>query len=176
MHVFWQKGYKGASLQNLLDEMGIGKGSFYATFGSKRELFLEALKHYGETKAMVRETADLLANAPAKVAIKRVFDRVIDRALNKQRGCLFGKASLEFWQSDPDVAREVARGVKRVEDAFYQVIVRGQQQAEIAADRDAKVLAHFLAGVFYGLQVIGSTNPDPQTLEDMASTAIAALG
>jgi len=27
MHVFWQKGYKGASLQNLLDEMGIGKGA-----------------------------------------------------------------------------------------------------------------------------------------------------
>lgn len=176
MHVFWQKGYKGASLQNLLDEMGIGKGSFYATFGSKRGLFLKALKHYGETKAMVRETRDILVNAPPKTAIKQVFDRVIDRALTKQRGCLFGKTGLEFWQSDPDVAKEVTRGVKRVEEAFYQVIVRGQEQAEIAGDRDARALAHFLTGIFYGLQVVASTNPDRQTLENMASTAIASLG
>lgn len=175
MQVFWKKGYKGASLQNLLDEMGIGKGSFYATFGSKRELFLQALKHFGDTKSIIHTAADLVAKAPAKVAIRQIFDRVIDRGLTKQRACFFGKTGFEFWQSDPDVAQEVTRGVKNVEDAFHEVLLRGQKEGEIPLDRDITRLSRFLTGVFYGLQVIASTNPDRRVLEDMAKTAMAAL-
>lgn len=173
MHVFWQNGYKGTSLQNLLDEMGIGKGSFYATFGSKRELFLQVLKHYGDTRSMVHETADLLENAPANVAIRQLFDRLIDRSLNKQRACLFGKTGFEFWQNDPEVAQQVARGVNHVEETFEQVILRGQKQDGISSELDVKALARYLTGVFYGLQVMSSTNPDRQTLEDVASTAMS---
>ncbi|MGR9108567.1 MAG: TetR/AcrR family transcriptional regulator [Gammaproteobacteria bacterium] len=175
MQVFWQKGYKGASLQNLLDEMGIGKGSFYATFGSKRELFLQALKHFGDTKSIVHAIADLLRNTPAKETIRRIFDRVIDNGLTKQRVCLFAKTGFEFWQCDPDVAQEVVRGVKSLEDAFREVLLRGQNEGEIPLDRDVTQSARFLTGVFYGLQVIARTNPDRQFLEDIASTALEAI-
>ncbi|MDP1940610.1 MAG: TetR/AcrR family transcriptional regulator [Gallionella sp.] len=49
MEVFWRKGYKGASMTELLAAMGIGKGSFYAAFGSKHELYLQALRHFRDT-------------------------------------------------------------------------------------------------------------------------------
>lgn len=175
MQVFWQKGYKGASLQNLLDEMGIGKGSFYATFGSKRELFLQALKHFGDTESIVHAITDLLRDTPAKETIWRIFNRVIDNGLTKQRICFFAKTGFEFWQCDPDVAQEVARGVKTLEDAFREVLLRGQKDGDIPLDRDVTQLARFLTGVFYGLQVVVRTNPDRRVLEDIASTAMAAL-
>lgn len=175
MHVFWEKGYKGASMKNLLDEMEIGKGSFYATFGSKRELFLEVLKHFGETKAMVRQAAGILANEPAKVAISVILNRVIDRAVNKQRACLFGKTAFEIWGDDPDVEKQVSMGVKRVEDAFYSALLRGQERGEIPKDRDAKALANYLTGIFYGLQVMARANPDRQSLESVVSTALTVL-
>lgn len=173
MNVFWSKGYKGASLQDLLDEMGIGKGSFYAAFGSKHELFIDALRHFGETKA--RQVTDLLADPPAKMAVARVFDRIIDGALTNRRGCMFGKAAFEFWQSDPQVAKEVAGGVNQVEQAFHQVVVRGQEDGDIQPERDAQVLAHFLTGIFYGLQVMASANPDRETLNHVVSMALAVL-
>ncbi len=175
MHVFWQKGYKGASMQELLGEMGIGKGSFYATFGSKRDLFVEALKHFGETKAMLRETKHLLANEPAKVAIAQILHRVIDRSVNTKRACLFGKTAFEFWGSDPDVAEEVSGGLKRVEEGFYSALLRGQELGEIPKDRDAKALAKYLTSIFYGLQVMASANPDRKNLETVASTALTVL-
>ena len=46
MHAFWEKGYESTSLQELVERMGIGRASLYDTFGSKRELFAEALDRY----------------------------------------------------------------------------------------------------------------------------------
>ncbi len=40
---FWRQGYRATSMADLLGCMGIQKGSFYATFGSKHEIFVDAL-------------------------------------------------------------------------------------------------------------------------------------
>src|ERR1700730_8833780 len=39
MHVFWAKGYEGASLSNLTRAMRINRPSLYAAFGNKEQLF-----------------------------------------------------------------------------------------------------------------------------------------
>ncbi len=49
METFWLKGYDGTSLDDLTAAMGINRPSLYATFGCKRELFEQALDHYGAT-------------------------------------------------------------------------------------------------------------------------------
>ena len=46
MEVFWHKGYEGTSVQDLLEGMGINRGSMYDTFGDKRTLFLKAVEYY----------------------------------------------------------------------------------------------------------------------------------
>ena len=59
MNIFWSRGYESTSMQDLVDSMGINRGSLYATFGSKRSLFLQALRHYDDIhrKAWVKELA-----------------------------------------------------------------------------------------------------------------------
>jgi len=41
--VFWAEGYEATSMQDLVEAMGINRGSLYGTFGGKRALFLAAL-------------------------------------------------------------------------------------------------------------------------------------
>ena len=52
MNVFWSKGYDGATLEELLAAMGgITAPSLYHAFGSKEELFKEAVVLYVSTVA-----------------------------------------------------------------------------------------------------------------------------
>ncbi|GAB3002845.1 TetR/AcrR family transcriptional regulator [Psychrosphaera aestuarii] len=50
MHVFWSKGYVGASLSALTESMGINKPSMYSTFGNKEALFVKSTSYYVEQK------------------------------------------------------------------------------------------------------------------------------
>ena len=59
MDLFWEKGYHGTGLTELLKRMGIKRQSLYNTFGSKRRLFLEAIAYYGQTVVKTLEM-DLL--------------------------------------------------------------------------------------------------------------------
>jgi len=46
MHVFWEKGYDGASMKDLTQSMGINSPSLYSVFGDKQSLYLEAIECY----------------------------------------------------------------------------------------------------------------------------------
>jgi AcrR family transcriptional regulator len=49
MEVFWARGYAGTSIAELTEAMGINSPSLYAAFGSKEELFREAVALYVAT-------------------------------------------------------------------------------------------------------------------------------
>ncbi len=175
MRVFWDKGYKGASLNILLDAMDIGKGSFYATFGSKYALFLEALKLYRLKYAMVCEMRNIMHDLPAKKAIERVLVRVVDRIIEDKRCCMLGKTALEFLQSDAVIAEEIEAGVKQVEETFKQLVIRGQINQEISAEKDPELMAYFLTSVFYGLQITGSATQNRLALEGVIVSTLTLL-
>ena len=46
LHVFWRKGYEGASMTDLTEAMGITTPSLSAAFGNKEDLFRKALDRY----------------------------------------------------------------------------------------------------------------------------------
>src|SRR5579872_7330249 len=48
--VFWSKGYDGATIDDLVEKMGVGRPTLYAVFGDKRAIFLRALKAYAARK------------------------------------------------------------------------------------------------------------------------------
>lgn len=49
MRLFWVKGYEATSISDLTEAMGVGTTSLYAAFGSKDELYAEALRYYATT-------------------------------------------------------------------------------------------------------------------------------
>src|ERR1700747_525974 len=71
MHVFWAKGYQGASLSNLTRARRINRPSLYAAFGNKEQLFRKALDRYMDGPVAYFDKA--LAAAKARDVIEKIL-------------------------------------------------------------------------------------------------------
>ena len=59
--LFWEKGYRGVSIQDLVKETGVLAGSIYGCFGNKDGIFLECVRHYAEKSAAMYREAETRA-------------------------------------------------------------------------------------------------------------------
>ena len=174
MHLFWLKGYGATSMRDLLDGMGIGRGSFYDTFGDKRALFLAALDRFEEARTgWIYEAL----KGTGVEGIEEVFRRTVEGMTGSEprRGCLLANTAVELAPRDPEVADRISRDIRRTEEAFAGALARAQETGEIPAGRDPRSLARFLVSNLHGLRVLARAGTDRRTLEDAARVALEAL-
>ncbi len=110
LEVFWTKGYEATSVQDLVDAMGVNRGSLYDTFGDKHALFVEAVEHYlNDSTSKLIEI--LSAGRSPLAGIQDFFNRVVNNLTsdNGCRGCLITNAAVELAPHDEEVADVVRR-------------------------------------------------------------------
>lgn len=176
MQLFWYKGYEATSVQDLVDYLGIGRGSLYDTFGDKYKLYLAALDLYRRTEGR-KAFAPLTESGPIKEAIAQVFRNLVEEALldTQQRGCFMVNATLELVPHDSEVAARSQHTLKLMEQGFYQALIKAEALGELPDDRNWRGIARFLANAVLGLRVMAKINPDPQALRDVVSNTLAIL-
>ena len=176
MQAFWARGYEATSIQDLVDCMGLNRGSIYAAFGDKRRLFLRALRHY-ETYHRRSWLETLQARHTPRAAILSVFDGAIGAALSdrSRSGCFLVNTAIELSPHDREVADAVATGLRETEGFFRDRILDGQDSGEIPAHIDAVGTARTLLGLLTGLRVLARSRPERPLLEALADQAAALL-
>ena len=174
METFWRYGYEATSVQNLVENMGINRGSLYDTFGDKHSLFQAAIAHYEQT-VVKKAISRLEASGASKQAIIDHFYDLIERAVtdSQRRGCLMTNSAVELSPHDPDTASRIAANLQRIESAFKKALVRAKEQGEISSKHDINALASFLTCNLQGLRVISKIKPDREFLRDIAGVTLS---
>lgn len=174
VELFWRKGYGAASMRELLDAMGIGRGSFYDTFGDKHSLFLSALDRFQEVRSSWIEEA---LRGEGLGGIEEVLHRSLGGLYRYRppRGCLLANSAVELAPHDPEVAARISAYIGRTEDAFQAALERARDEGEIPLAGDPRALARFLVNTLHGLRVLARAGADRGTLEDTVRVALGAL-
>ncbi len=176
MSAFWAHGFDATSMQDLVDCMGINRGSLYATFGDKRSLFIEALRRYA---AVYREdwVARLSNSHGPRAAILAAFDAAIAAALDtgSSDGCLLVNTALELSPHDEEISAIVDHGLAEMERFFCDMIEQGQGAGEIPPDVAPVDTARGLLSLFIGLRVLARSRPEKSLLRSVANQAAALL-
>src|SRR5918992_909212 len=112
MEVFWQRGYEGTSISDLTAAMGINSPSLYAAFGSKEELFREAIDLYDTTDGSASERA-LREGPTARAAIEAMLrdNAEIYADPAKPSGCMVVLGTTT-WTPDNEAVREYLAGIR----------------------------------------------------------------
>ncbi|WJV44464.1 TetR/AcrR family transcriptional regulator [Streptomyces flavofungini] len=173
---FWDKGYAGTSLEDLLRVSGLGKGSLYGAFGDKRNLFLRVLRDYDNANLlMLRER---LGSAARGVDLVREF--VLGPAADPtgevaRRGCLLANSNAELASSAPEVAAEARRTYDAITAILTEALERARREGDLAPDADPAETARSVLVAQLGLIALGRTGMDIDTLTAAAQSALTRL-
>jgi AcrR family transcriptional regulator len=175
MEVFWEKGYEGASMADLTRAMGIASPSLYAAFGSKEELFRQALALYGASEGI--EIWGAVANATTAYQAVEGFlmqsARVFTRS-GKPPGCLVVLSALHATEPSANVRRElISMRRENVVDLAAR-LERGVAAGEISRAADVKAIASYYVTVQQGMSIQARDGATRKTLESIARAALAA--
>ncbi|MFG3247894.1 TetR/AcrR family transcriptional regulator [Streptomyces sp. NPDC048187] len=176
MDVFWRKGYAGTTPQDLVDALGIGKGSLYNTFGSKHALYERALRRYRDSQAAAL-VALLGEGGPVKARLRGALEFLVDMDLADpdRRGCMAVNAAAELAATDEVATELVQRMLDRTEGAFRALIEEGRRSGEIAPDRDPVALASMLLNTVVGLRLMARVAEGPDRLVRVIDATVDSL-
>ncbi len=176
IEVFWAQGYEATSMQQLVDRMGIHKGSMYASFGAKKDLFVTALRQYDDVYRRQRLEKMEQENAPME-AIRALLQGIVDRAFcgDDPRGCLIVNTALELADHDDEVGAVIAHSQSEIEAFFRRQLILAREQGDIGAELNTEQTAAALLGTLTGLQVLSRSRPEKKLLQAIADSALASL-
>ena len=174
--VFWAKGYEATSMQDLVDAMGIQRGSLYAAFGSKQQLFLQSLDRYG--KVVVKQFLDILESKSSAIeSIELFFAQLVEHLLTAGplRSCLVTNSAIERGLRDAETKKQVLQLLNELEQGFYQALQRAREKGEISTELDINKLANFLTSSMQGLLVMGKVCSERSVLEGINQMTLSII-
>lgn len=173
LHVFWKRGYEGASLTELTDAMGITRPSLYACFGNKEALFKKALDLYEREKLAYMQTA---LDAPSA---RIVADRLLRGALAMQcssgepSGCLGVISSMPCGAEAESIRADVIARRVASQRAMVARFARAREEGDLPDHIDPEALTRYLIAIIQGLSVQAGNGAPADELAAMVDTALA---
>lgn len=174
--LFWKHGYEGTSIADLTSAMKITAPSLYATFGSKDELYQQALDYHINQITKHRLEVLQAAGVSAYDAVKFYLYDAADSMThpNMPKGCMISTAVLQHAEENENVAQIVAKRRDGAIQLMKKRLDRAVSEEELPANTDTESLSRFYLAIVQGMSAQacdGACNQRIKNLIDIALTA-----
>jgi AcrR family transcriptional regulator len=169
--VFWSKGFDGATIDDLVEGMGVQRPSLYAIFGDKSALFMRCLKAYSANFGKLAGGV-LFGPADVREAIRSLLRFSVESATDDglPLGCLV--VCVAPLVEDENVRRLVAAVFEETTVAIAKRLKQGVEAKELPSDFPYEVRARMLMDMSRGLVIRARIGvPRQELLEDADKAA-----
>ncbi|WP_415578302.1 TetR/AcrR family transcriptional regulator [Gluconobacter potus] len=154
MNVFWQHGFDGASMTQLVDAMQINSPSIYAAFGSKEDLFREAVELYitSDGDSTMRALTD---DGDVRDALRSMLAETIQTfsRYDEPRGCLIVLGARHLGPIGDPVRTFLRDQRERIRVRLAERLLKAKQKGELAPEADEEVLATCVMTFLNGISI-----------------------
>ncbi|GHH63395.1 hypothetical protein GCM10018781_12770 [Kitasatospora indigofera] len=152
--LFAAQGYEGTSVDDLVNGLGVHRGSLYKVFGSKRGLYLAALRRHLDQEVL--PTAAALATA---TDLAGLLTRAVAAYDGGPAAGFLLLAAAERAPADPEVAALVEEGLAALDTAVAAVLGTAAAPPGGPADGLAGILGAAVLGLRLRARAAGTPPP-----------------
>ena len=155
-HAFAERGYDGASLNDVIRSAEITKGGFYFHFPSKADLALAVID---ETKLRVQD--EILAHVRGETGIERLVGLIEGAFAICDGGDEMEAISrlVDALLRDEQTAGAVQRPWEQWEQVAAELIRQAQAEGDVPAEIDPDASATIAVGTYFGLELMHRDDP-----------------
>lgn len=176
MLAFWRRGYEGTSMADLVQALGIASARIYAAFGSKQDLFREAVQRYEAGDGGFADRA--MAQEPhVRDALARVLRDAVATYTDDAHplGCMVVTAATNCAEENEAVAAWLAEHRRQRTQSLIDRLQRALDEGELRAGTDVQALGDFYATQLHGISVQARDGVPRQRLLAAVETALLLL-
>ena len=175
MRLFWERGYEAVSLSDLTKAMGIRPPSLYSAFGSKEELFREAVGLYAATEGAANDSS--FAAAPtAREAVAALLRGTAARIVRAGEpvGCLVVLGALNCTAQNEGIVEFLRELRRQSASSLRERLERGRLEGDVSSDADLDALADYYSCVASGLSLLARDGAGPSQLRAVVELALVS--
>lgn len=156
MDAFWRNGFEATSAQELVESTGLGRGSLYAAFGNKENLYHEALRRYHRSSIEFHQDV-FRQPGSVKDRLRILLEKGIelDFSETERNGCMAIFSPLERAAKDKTVENLSRSYIKELEALFVALFASGIASGEFDATRQPANTAKAFMCAYFGFRVFG---------------------
>ena len=143
-NLFWRQGYEGTSMSDLVAELGIASARIYKAFGSKEQLFREAIASYETEEGGFADRA-FAQESGIRPAIQRMLEdavRLYSRP-DLPQGCMVVSSAASVSAENDGLKTWLAEHRLQRTQQIVERLRQAVQAGELPADTDADSLGDF---------------------------------
>lgn len=174
--LFWDKGFNGTSMNDLVEATGLNRSSLYNSFGNKMALYKMVLIQYQEESQDIFQEALHRAGNPLE-AIHFIFENIVDAIMKDMegKGCFSLNCKTELSRSNASIKEYLEKMQDRSIDFFQGLVQEGQDARLINTSETAEHYAYYLFSVFQGIRMTGILTRNRTKLEHIVKNSLQIL-
>ncbi|QKD01036.1 TetR/AcrR family transcriptional regulator [Mesorhizobium loti] len=148
---FWSHGYEGTSINDLVAALGLASSRIYAAFGTKEELFREAVLLYRDGEGG-RAIKALQAGSTVTEGIEQMLRVAIATYTQpgRPRGCMVVIAAANCSADNASVMNWLAGHRRARTQAIFDRLQKGVEDGELPPLADVAALADYFSALMSG--------------------------
>ncbi len=175
MEVFWRHGYHATSLPDLIEGMGLTRGSIYKAYEDKRSIYLAALDAFIDIR--LDRIEKMLTKSDKRAALREVLRLAAKDGSGDagQKGSFSTAATIEMVPLDPDVEERLVDYYGTVEKMLADAVEAGKRDGSIGSSMPSATIARLLVCTLEGMTVLGKLGPAERANQKFANAVLALL-
>ena len=145
-------GYHNTSINEVIRQAGLPKGSFYYLYKDKKAFALDAINDYSENLVVTMDKIFADESLSPIEAIRKYYANSIAglKKANYANGCFLGNMGQEMSDVDEDFRDVIEKSFSRLRDKHSAQLVKAQEAGELGNHVNTDVYADIIINLWHG--------------------------